>query len=335
MAGREPERESPRNNRVTVRSSAASFSAGEVGRNRANVEAKFVDSTVTLTEKVKLECIYPKKAAIMQTSWMKLNVTHKENMHPIYGIHIKNKYNGRIYFENTCRQDKSFSFIKSTLEGVGLYFCFIVTYPDGIWEKVREIIQPDAFEVSEKLNNPVFTKPGGNVTFTCPDEFGDSAQQVMWERTKEHVDIIALYSSSGKQSFGSDFKECTLVDCSDQANSKILIQNITACPSDFATCNCIDTGRNKTYVISFTVVATWDHIIAGGISAAVLLLVFLLIFCITAYCKRKKRKRITEALSKALYCTQTRFRSRKIGDNFTASALSLHALSQGMKLCCA
>uniref|UniRef100_A0A663F1Q4 CD226 molecule n=1 Tax=Aquila chrysaetos chrysaetos TaxID=223781 RepID=A0A663F1Q4_AQUCH len=216
---------------------------------------RFVDSTVKLTERVKLECIYPKKATIIQTSWMKLNVTHKENiavLHPMYGIHIEDKYNGRIYFENASREDKSLSFIKSTLEDVGLYFCSIVTYPDGIWEKVIEIIQADAFEVSEKQNNPMFTKPGGNVAFTCPYKIGDSVQQVMWERIKaDRVDIVVLCNSSGKRSFGSDFKERTLVDCSDQANSTIVIQNFTA--SDFATYRCVATGRNKTYVMSFTV----------------------------------------------------------------------------------
>ncbi|KFQ63104.1 CD226 antigen, partial [Pelecanus crispus] len=222
---------------------------------RTNVEGKFVDSTVKLTEKAKLECIYPKKAMIIQTSWMKLNVTHKENiavLHPIYGVHIEEKYNGRIYFENASREDQSLSFINSTMEDVGLYFCSIVTYPDGIWEKVIEIIQPDVFEVSEKQNNPMFTKPGGNVTFTCPYKTGDSVQQVMWERIKaDQVDTIVLCNSSGKQSFGSDFKERTLVDCSDQANSMIVIQNITT--SDFATYRCVATGRNKTYVMSFTV----------------------------------------------------------------------------------
>ncbi|KAM6373422.1 LOW QUALITY PROTEIN: CD226 antigen [Alca torda] len=277
----------------------------------ANVEGRFVDSTVKLTEKVKLECIYPKDGVIIQTSWMKFNVTHKENiavLHPIYGVHIEDKYNGRIYFENASREDKSLSFIKSTLEDVGLYFCSIVTYPDGMG-KVIEIIQPDAFEVSEKQDNHVFTKPGGNVAFTCPYKIGDSVQQVLWERIKaDQVDIIVLCHSSGKQRFGSDFKERTLVDCSDQANSMIVIQNIT--DSDFATYRCVATGRNKTYVMSFTVSATWDRklfiiYIAGGISAAVLLLVFLLIFYITtAYRKKKKRKRTAEASSKALYSTQ-------------------------------
>ncbi|NXP50047.1 CD226 protein, partial [Heliornis fulica] len=221
-----------------------------------SVEGNFVDSTVRLSEKMKLECIYLQKAAIIQTTWMKLNITHKENiavLHPIYGLHIEEKYNGRIYFENTSREDKSLFFIKSTLEDVGLYFCSVVTYPDGIWEKVIEIIRPDAFEVSKNQNNHVFAKPGENITFTCPYKIGDSVHQVMWERIKmDQVDTIVLCNSSGEQSFGSDFRERTLMVCSDQANSIIIIvQNVTA--SDFATYHCIATGRNKTYVMRFTV----------------------------------------------------------------------------------
>lgn len=94
---------------------------------------------------MKLECMYPKKAVIIQTSWMKHNGSHKENvavLHPIYGIHIEDKYRGRIYFENTSREDQSLSFNKSTLEDVGLYCCSIVTYPDGVSEKVIEVIHP-------------------------------------------------------------------------------------------------------------------------------------------------------------------------------------------------
>lgn len=89
------------------------------------MEAEFADSSAKLTEKVKLQCIDQKKrkrAVIIQTSWMNLNVTHKENtavLHPIYGIHTKDKYNRRIDFEN---RDKSLSFIKSTLEDDGLHY---------------------------------------------------------------------------------------------------------------------------------------------------------------------------------------------------------------------
>ncbi|TRZ14953.1 hypothetical protein HGM15179_012149, partial [Zosterops borbonicus] len=158
-------------------------------------------------------------AVIIQTSWMNLNVTHKENtavLHPIYGIHIKDKYNRRIDFEN---RDKSLSFIKSTLEDYG--FCWVLHF------------STDAFEVSGKQNNSRFTKPGGNVAFTCPCEIGDSVQQVMWERIKaDWADIVILCNASGKQSFGSDFKECTPVDCSDQENPRTVFQNVTA--SDFA-----------------------------------------------------------------------------------------------------
>ncbi|NXL85464.1 CD226 protein, partial [Alectura lathami] len=226
---------------------------------RTNVEGKFVDSTVKLSEKMKLECMYPRRAVITQTAWMKHNVTHKENiavLHPVHGIHIGDKYKGRIYFENTSREDKSLFFNHTTLEDVGLYICSIVTYPDGVWEKVIEIIQPaDAFETSERQNNYVFTKPGGNVSITCPYNTGDSVKQVKWERiTADRTDTIALCNPLGGRRFGSDFKTRALVVCSGQASSTVVIQNVTA--SDFATYRCMATGRNGSisYVMSFTAV---------------------------------------------------------------------------------
>ncbi|NXJ13012.1 CD226 protein, partial [Odontophorus gujanensis] len=235
----------------------AAFLIGVLQLTRISVEGRFVDSTVTLSEKMKLECIYPKNGVITQTSWMKRNGSHKENtavLHPIYGIYIEDKFKGRIYFKNTSMEDQSLSFNKSTLEDVGLYLCSIVTYPDGVYEKAIEVIHPaDAFEISGSLNNPVFAKPGGSVTFTCPYDVGGSVQQVKWERIKAGgTDTIVLCNSLGRQSFGSDFKNRVLVDCSGLTSSTIVIQNITA--SDFVTFRCVATGRNKTFEMSFTVV---------------------------------------------------------------------------------
>lgn len=99
--------------------------------------------------------------------------------------------------------------------------------------------------MSGKQNNSMFTKPGGKVAFTCPCKIGESVQRAMWERIKvDWVDIVILCCSSGKQSFGLDFKECTLVDCSDQENSRTVFQNTTA--SDFALHFRVAAGRNKT-----------------------------------------------------------------------------------------
>ncbi|KGL77539.1 CD226 antigen, partial [Tinamus guttatus] len=220
-----------------------------------HVEGMFVDSTVKLTEKMKLDCVYPKKATIIQTSWMKSNLTCKENiaaLHPVYGIHISDKYKGRIYFQNYSTEDSSLYFVKSTLEDVGLYFCSIQTFPDGTWEKVIKIVQPDDFEVPEKQNNHVFTEPGGNVTFTCPYNIGSPVQQVMWERIKiNQMDFMVLCNSLGQKSFGSDFEGRTLVDCTSKTSSMMVLQNVTA--SDFAMYRCVVTGRNKIFAMSFTV----------------------------------------------------------------------------------
>lgn len=111
----------------------------------------------------------------------------------------------------------------------------------------------DAFEISERQNNPVFAKPGGSVTFICPYDIGGLVQQVKWERIKAGgTDTIVLCTSVGGRSFGSDFKNRALVDCSGQASSTVVIQNITA--SDYTTYRCVATGRNKTFEMSFTVV---------------------------------------------------------------------------------
>lgn len=97
----------------------------------------------------------------------------------------------------------------------------------------------------------MFTKPGGNVTFICPYNRRDSVQQVVWERIKaDCIDTIVQCNSLGGQRFGADFKKRALVDCSDQASSMIVIKNVSV--SDFATYRCVATGRNKTYVMSFT-----------------------------------------------------------------------------------
>lgn len=95
------------------------------------------------------------------------------------------------------------------------------------------------FGESQKKTNLVFNKPGENVAFTCPYKIGESVLQVMWERIKaDWVDVVVLCSSTGKQSFGSDFKEHTLVDCSDQANSKIHPKHYSLWLCNLPLCSC-------------------------------------------------------------------------------------------------
>uniref|UniRef100_A0A8C6Z759 Ig-like domain-containing protein n=1 Tax=Nothoprocta perdicaria TaxID=30464 RepID=A0A8C6Z759_NOTPE len=204
---------------------------------------------------MKLDCVYPKKATIIQTSWMKNNLTHKEYiavLHPVYGIYITDNYKGRIHFQNDSSEDSSLYFIKSTLKDVGVYCCSIQTFPDGTWEKVIKIVQPDVFEVPERQNNHVLTKPEENVTFTCPYNIGGPVQQVMWERIKvDQMDFIVLCNSLGQKSFGSDFEERALVDCTSKTSTMMVLQNVTA--SDFAMYRCVVTGRNKTFAMSFIV----------------------------------------------------------------------------------
>lgn len=102
-----------------------------------------MDATVKLTSNMNLECIHPKTANITQMSWVKRNATGKETIavfHPLYGVHIENKYKDRVHFVNAFSKDKTLNFIKTFETDLGLYVCSI-TFLDGIWEKVIQVIK--------------------------------------------------------------------------------------------------------------------------------------------------------------------------------------------------
>ncbi|CAM4506865.1 CD226 antigen [Lepidochelys kempii] len=276
-------------------------------------EGRFVDATVKLTNNMNLECIYPKTAGITQMSWVKSIATGKETIavsHPLYGVHIEDKYKDRVRFINASSRDRSLNFIKTTEADVGLYLCSI-TFSDGVWEKVVQVIQSDSFEVPVLPTNHTITESGGNVTLRCPYSVGNSVQQVMWERIKaDRMDTIGLCNLSEGKTYGSDYQERAMIDCATQERDILVIQNVTASDSGIYRCRY---GGNKTHVMSLTVTSeTLDHhwhilLIAGGAAASLLLLVTILIISIAlVYRKKKKRRRIMKALSKALYSTQTR-----------------------------
>ncbi|XP_032659308.1 CD226 antigen isoform X1 [Chelonoidis abingdonii] len=276
-------------------------------------EGRFVDATVKLTNNMTLECVYPKTDGITQMSWVKSIVAGKEVIavsHPLYGVHIEDKYKDRIRFINASSRDKSLNFMKTTEADTGLYLCSI-TFPKGVWEKVVQVIQLDSFEVPVPPTNHMIIEPGGNVTLRCSYSVGDLVRQVMWERIKaDQMDTIVLCNLSEGKTYGSDYQERAMIDCATQESDILVIQNVTSSDSGIYRCR---HGGNKTHVMRLTVTsATLDHhwhilLIAGGAAASLLLLVTILIISVTVvYRKKKKKRRIMKALSKALCSTQTR-----------------------------
>uniref|UniRef100_A0A452IQI0 Ig-like domain-containing protein n=1 Tax=Gopherus agassizii TaxID=38772 RepID=A0A452IQI0_9SAUR len=160
---------------------------------------KFVDATVKLTNNMNLECVYPKTDGITQMSWVKSIVTGKEVIavsHPLYGVHIEDKYKDRVRFINAFSRDKSLNFMKTTEADTGLYLCSI-TFPNGVWEKVVQVIQLDSFEVPVPPTNHMIIEPGGNVTLRCSYSVGDLVRQVMWERIKCLAKFLLIPSAEG------------------------------------------------------------------------------------------------------------------------------------------
>ncbi|XP_019375582.1 PREDICTED: CD226 antigen [Gavialis gangeticus] len=221
------------------------------------VEGRFVDVTVKLASNMQLECIYPKNATITQMSWIKCNETNKEaiaTFHPSYGVHIDDKYKDRVYIVNASSEDKSLYFTKTSAADTGFYSCSIQTFPDGLWEKIIQVIQSDVFDASMPQPHPVVTGLGGNLLLMCLYNLGGSVQQVKWERIqRDRIDTIVLCSWSGKKTFGSDFQQRTLIDCTPHVNNTLIIKNFTA--SDYGIYRCVATGGNKMDVMSFNVMS--------------------------------------------------------------------------------
>ncbi|XP_074919024.1 CD226 antigen isoform X2 [Chelonoidis abingdonii] len=250
-------------------------------------EGRFVDATVKLTNNMTLECVYPKTDGITQMSWVKSIVAGKEVIavsHPLYGVHIEDKYKDRIRFINASSRDKSLNFMKTTEADTGLYLCSI-TFPKGVWEKVVQVIQLDSFEVPVPPTNHMIIEPGGNVTLRCSYSVGDLVRQVMWERIKaDQMDTIVLCNLSEGKTYGSDYQERAMIDCATQESDILVIQNVTSSDSGIYRCR---HGGNKTHVMRLTVTsATLDHhwhilLIAGGAAASLLLLVTILIISVT------------------------------------------------------
>ncbi|XP_074841960.1 CD226 antigen [Carettochelys insculpta] len=265
-----------------------------------------------------LECICPKTANITQMSWVKNIITGKEPIavfHPMYGVHIEEKYKDRVRFIKVSSKDKSLNFLKTTEADVGFYSCSI-TFPDGIWEKVIQVIQSDSFKVPHvPPTNHMITEPGENVTLRCPYIVRGLAQQLTWHRIKgDQMDTVVLCNFSEGKIYGSDYQEHAKIDCPTQGSSTLVLHNVTAFDSGIYRCHYIVTnGGNNTLLMSLIVASgTLDHdwhdlLIAGGAAAALLLLVTILIISITlVYRRKKKRRRITKTLSEALCATQTR-----------------------------
>uniref|UniRef100_A0A8D0H0W3 CD226 molecule n=1 Tax=Sphenodon punctatus TaxID=8508 RepID=A0A8D0H0W3_SPHPU len=282
------------------------------------VEGDFVDATVRLTNSMTLECIYPEGNNISQMSWFKRNKRVKDKIavfKPSYDAYIEEKYKGRVSFVSSAPKDRSLTLIKTTPADTGLYFCSVHAFPDGIWEKVIQVVQSDGFEIPVQPTHHVATKPGENVTLTC--HIGSSVQLVKWERIKtdQRDTIVVCNLSSTLKIYGSDYEERIAVDCGRHANSTIVLQNVTASDSGIYHCHRYSTATrgNKSDVINLTVIsATLDHekhilLIAGAAAASILLLlIILIIIAVRVHRRKKKKRRIMMALSKALYSTQTR-----------------------------
>ncbi|XP_004684087.1 PREDICTED: CD226 antigen [Condylura cristata] len=264
----------------------------------------FWDTTVQLAENMTLECVYPFQDTLTQMEWFKINATQKESVaifHPSFGIHVREAYHGRVHFlnSNVTPSDMTLSFLNATEADMGLYSCLLHTFPRGSWEKVVQVVSPGSFETAVSSDKHVLSKPGGNITLTCPLHMKWPLQEVRWEKIQPHqIDLLTNCNLSQGRSYALKYRRQVESNCSEEASSSIVLPLVTA--SDSGLYRCLikaSTGENDTYVLRLTVThgkMDYQYIlfIVGG-AVILSLFVILITAAIVISChRRRKRKQV-------------------------------------------
>ncbi|KAG8521181.1 CD226 antigen [Galemys pyrenaicus] len=161
--------------------------------------------------------------------------------------------------------------------------------PGGLWRE-------DSFEIVLSSDSHVVSKPGRNVTLTCPLQTKWPVQEVRWEKIQPHqIDFLTNCNLSQGRSYGLKYRRKVESNCSEEARSSIMLPFITVADSGLYRCLFIaSTGENETFVTRLTVTHgkidnQYILFMVGG-TVLFLLLVILITAAIVISCNRTMLK---------------------------------------------
>ncbi|XP_003219772.2 CD226 antigen [Anolis carolinensis] len=269
------------------------------------VEGRHVDSTVKLGSTMTLECVYPKTATIIQVSWSKEKGKGKENIAVFklpYDLYIESRYLFRVNVGNVTTNNKSLIFDNTTEEDIGFYLCSFQTFPHGTWEKRIQVVRSDEFSSRvfldpHALEGSLAIELGGKITITQWHDPDIVVNRVVWEWIQiDHVDLISLCLNSAMPIYGSDYQERAKTHCANQANTTLVLWNITF--SDSGIYRCSFSGGNGKDATGWTklIVKSNDPLVSIQrivyiTGAAIILLIIISAIVRTILKHRKKEKK--------------------------------------------
>nr|XP_060630979.1 CD226 antigen [Anolis sagrei ordinatus] len=269
------------------------------------VEGKHEDSTVKLGSTMTLECVYPKTATIIQVSWSKEKGKGKENIVVFrlpYDLHMERRYLSRVNVGNVTTNNKSLIFYNTTEEDIGFYLCSFQTFPYGTWEKRIQVVRSDEFSSRvfldpQALEGSRVIESGGKITITHWHDPNIVVNRVVWEWIQiDHVDLISMCLNSAMPIYGSDYQERAKTRCANQANSTLVLWNITFSDSGIYRCSFIGengndaTGWTKLTIKSNDPLVSIQHIVYIT-AAAIILLIIISAIVTTIFKHRRKEKK--------------------------------------------
>ncbi|XP_075067443.1 CD226 antigen [Mixophyes fleayi] len=256
-----------------------------------------VDTTVILRKRITLGCMYSGSETIVQCSWFKFNGSFEEPLcafHNTYGKYISEKYKGRMsfVFENIS-SDMSITLTETSKQDIGIYFCYIALFPLGTVKKVIAV-QEDDFGKIMPSSHQTFTE---NSTITLNFQYtleGDVKKVTLERFTDVKMDTIVscekLMNSRTKATYGFDFINRILVDCSILHNITILIYQAASTDEGLYKSYFNAGSQNQTIVVNMRLKKGISPLYTVAVMYGGSLVIIIAIISIAVICVKRKWK---------------------------------------------
>ncbi|XP_046879595.1 CD226 antigen isoform X1 [Hypomesus transpacificus] len=274
-------------------------------------------ATVSLEEGMVLECLCPWEGNLSMVSWTK--VPEKDPVavfHPDYGVAFSHLYQGRVTFIRGTHLDGSIAISNISQQDLGLYRCFVQTFPQGSWtrdimvelhdseepELLTTAVTPEVIQVDTEL----VAERSDNLTISCKHKHNGTVYEVTVEKLGLNqwgggTGIMAVCRVVDGGLVGEEFLSRGRVYCTDSLDVSLQLTELVEEDGGFYRCRFSTDAGVQTTTVLLTVPGPGEsslseymiYIYVGSGAAVVLLLaVTLLLFALHRKKKRREEYRV-------------------------------------------
>ncbi|KAF4075816.1 hypothetical protein AMELA_G00223130 [Ameiurus melas] len=248
-------------------------------------------STVTLRDRMMLDCSCPWSGNLIMVSWTKGgDSTPLAIYHPDYGVNFNTAYDGRVEFIHASKMDGSIRITNVTEKDEGVYHCSVQTFPHGSWTKDTLVQKQVTTTVVSHNLTTLIVSENEDVTISCSHD--DAVYEVSVERIEGVDGGSRLLAVCKQNNDGVELSEYSvhreIVNCSDEMELKLHLNNMSEDESGIYRCNfSADAGFSSRLILltmfpspkGLSGAQNWWYIYTGGgVAGALVLMTIALLF---------------------------------------------------------